>query len=100
MMTVVTIVTLTQGKEPEWDDAMAQRLDAAQSQPGWLGGQLAIPVDRLDQRAIIGTWETRAHWEAWHNDPAFRDTRERLEGLQAGASETRWYEVVKQQRPR
>jgi heme-degrading monooxygenase HmoA len=71
----------------------------ARDQPGWLGGQLAMPVDRLDQRVIIGTWETRAHWEAWHEDPAFTETRERLEGLQAEPSEMRWYEVVTEQRP-
>jgi heme-degrading monooxygenase HmoA len=99
MMTVVTVVTLKQGSEPEWDAAMRDRLEAARDQPGWLGGQLAMPVDRLDQRVIIGTWETRAHWEAWHEDPAFTETRERLEGLQAEPSEMRWYEVVTEQRP-
>ncbi len=94
MMTIVTVVTLKQGSEPEWDAAMRERLEAAKEQPGWLGGQLAMPIDRLDQRAIIGSWETRAHWEAWHDDPAFTETRERLEGLQAGPGEMRWYEVI------
>jgi heme-degrading monooxygenase HmoA len=94
MMTIVTIVTLKQGCEPEWDDVMRQRLEVAEDRPGWISGQLTIPVDRLDQRAIVGVWETRAHWEAWHADPAFQETRERLEGLQAAPSETRWYEVV------
>ena len=98
MMTIVTVVTLQQGSEPEWDAAMRERLDAAKDQPGWIAGQLVMPVDRLDQRGIIGTWETRAHWEAWHNDPAFTETRTRLEGLQDGLAETRWYEVVSEGR--
>ena len=98
-MTIVTLVTFEQGTEPEWDEVMQERLEAAKGQPGWIGGQLLMPVDRLDQRAIIGTWETRADWEAWHNDPAFAETRERLEGLQAEPSEVRWYEVLTKRQP-
>jgi heme-degrading monooxygenase HmoA len=98
-MTIVTVVTLQEGNEPEWDAAMRDRLEAAKGQPGWLGGQLAMPLDRLDQRAVIGTWETRAHWEAWHDDPAFAQTRDRLEGLQSQPPETRWFEVLADVQP-
>lgn len=94
MMTIISIVTLKQGSEPQWDAAMRERLDAARNQPGWIAAQLIMPIDRLDQRGIIGSWETRAHWEAWHNDPAFAETREQMDGLQVGPAETRWYEVV------
>ena len=93
-MTIVTRVLVKQGNEPEWDRAMRERLDAAKGQPGWKGGQLLIPVDRLDARVIIGTWETRAHWEAWHNEPAFAETRERLDGLLQAPGEPQWYEVI------
>ena len=76
MMTIVTHVTLREGCEPEWDAAMRERLDAAKNQPGWIGGQLLIPLDRLDKRMIVGTWETRAAWDAWHQDPTFcRDSQ-------------------------
>lgn len=98
-MTIVTVVTLQEGNEPEWDAAMRDRLEAAKGQPGWLGGQLAMPLDRLDQRAVIGTWETRAHWEAWHDDPAFAQTRDRLEGLQSQPPKTRWFEVLADVQP-
>lgn len=98
-MTIVTVVTLQEGNEPEWDAAMSDRLEAAKGQPGWLGGQLAMPLDRLDQRAVIGTWETRAHWEAWHDDPAFAQTRDRLEGLQSQPPVTRWFEVLADVQP-
>ena len=94
MMTVVTLVTLQRGSEPEWDAAMRDRFAGARHQPGWLGGQLCMPLDRLDQRLIIGTWETRAHWEAWHTDPAFAETRERLDGLHAVPATMSWHEVV------
>ena len=57
-----------------------------------------IPTPGPGDPVIIGTWETRAHWEAWHEDPAFTETRERLEGLQAEPSEMRWYEVISEQR--
>ena len=94
MMTIVTRVTLKVGTEPEWDAAMRERLEAAKDQPGWIGGQLVIPLDRLDQRVIIGTWQTRADWEAWHTDEAFTETRKRLEGLESSPSEQWWHEVI------
>ena len=98
MMTIVTHVTLREGAEPEWDDVMRERLLAAREQPGWGGGQLLMPLDRLNRRVIVGTWQTRAHWEAWHNDPTFADTRRRLQGLEAKASEEWWHEVIEEVR--
>ena len=94
MMTIVTRVTLRQGSEPEWDDAMRQRLAAAKDQPGWIGGQLLMPLDRLDQRVIVGVWQSRADWEAWHAEETFRATRARLEGLEAAPGEHAWHEVL------
>lgn len=94
MMTVITRVALKEGTEPEWDQAMQDRLNAAHERPGWVAGQLVMPVESLNERMIIGTWKTRADWEAWHNDEAFRETRERLEGLQEKPNETTWHEVI------
>lgn len=94
MMTIVTHVTLREGTEPEWDAAMRERLEAAKGQAGWVGGQLLIPLQSLNKRVILGTWETRADWEAWHADEAFRETRLRLEGLEDGTPEVWWHEVV------
>jgi heme-degrading monooxygenase HmoA len=59
MMTIVTHVKLKEGAAPEWDEAMRERLEAARDQPGWVGGELAMPLDNLNGRVIIGTWETR-----------------------------------------
>ena len=98
MMTVITHVTLTPGREPEWDAAMRDRLETARDKEGWVGNQLVIPLDAPNERTVIGTWTTRAAWEAWHSDEAFLETRERMEGLQEGASETTWYEVVSEER--
>jgi heme-degrading monooxygenase HmoA len=94
MMTVVTQVTLKQGREPEWDAAMRERLSAAQGRPGWVGGQLLIPLDEHNKRTIVGTWQSRADWEAWHEDATFAETRRQMDGLQEGHSEMTWYEVV------
>ena len=94
MMTVVTHVTLKSGCEPEWDAAMRERLAAAGEKPGWVGGQLLIPLDGHNKRAVIGTWESRADWETWHEDERFIETRKRMDGLQEGRSEMAWYEVV------
>jgi hypothetical protein len=35
---------------------MRERLEAARNQPGWVAGQVAIPIDALAERVIIGTW--------------------------------------------
>ena len=94
MMTIVTRVRLKEGSEPRWDAAMRERLEAARSQPGWVAGQLVMPIGALDERVILGTWQTRADWEAWHTDPKFRETRQRLEGLEATPPEEWWHEVV------
>jgi heme-degrading monooxygenase HmoA len=94
MMTVITRVDLRAGAEQEWDEAMRERIDAAHGQEGWVGGQLLIPVEGQNQRVIVGTWQTREDWKAWHDDPAFKETRERLEGCQEGPDQMEWFEVV------
>ena len=99
MMTVVTYVTLQQGTEPEWDAAMRERLAAAKTQPGFVRGQLLLPLDGLNKRVIIGTWDTRAAWEAWHGDAAFVETRKRIEGLEAQPSDQWWHEVILDMQP-
>jgi heme-degrading monooxygenase HmoA len=94
MMTIVTTVTLKQDGVAQWDRAMHTRVRAAQDRPGWVGVQLLRPVDNPLRRAIIGTWQSREDWAAWHDDETFRETREHLAGLEDGASETIWYDVV------
>lgn len=98
MMTVITHVSLKPGAEPEWDQAMQDRLGAARGRAGWVGGQLLIPVNGLNRRAIVGTWMSRAEWEAWHEDEAFQQTRQRMEGLQEAPGEMQWFEVVTEAR--
>ena len=82
----------------EWDAAMYERLSAARDQPGWIGGQLLRATNDRLLRTIVGTWDSREAWESWHDEGAFRETRERLEGLQARPSETAWYEVIEERR--
>jgi heme-degrading monooxygenase HmoA len=98
-MTVMTHVALRdESAAQEWDSAMYARLNAAHGQAGWIGGQLLRSANDRTLRTIVGTWDTREDWEAWHNEEAFRETRERLEGLQSRPAETTWYEVVEDQR--
>jgi heme-degrading monooxygenase HmoA len=94
MMTIVTHVTLKDGTEPDWDAVMRERLQTAREQPGWIGGQLLMPLDGPNRRVIIGHWQTRAHWEAWHADPKFTATRRRLDGLEAAPAKEYWHEVI------
>jgi heme-degrading monooxygenase HmoA len=100
-MTLITHHALRdEAAAQEWDTAMYQRLTAARDQPGWIGGQLLRAVNDRTLRTLVGTWESREHWEAWHEEAAFRETREHLEGLQSRPSETTWYEVVEERRSR
>lgn len=94
MMTVITHVSLKPGSEPDWDQAMRERLSAAQAQGGCVSAQLLMPLDGMSLRVIVGTWSTRADWEAWHNDPAFQETRERMEGLREKPDDMQWFEVL------
>jgi heme-degrading monooxygenase HmoA len=94
MLTVITRLTLNEGAEEEWDTTMNDRLRAAEDQPGWIGGQLLKPLEQPRERVIVGTWQSREHWENWHDEPAFRQTRERLDGLQTGPAEMVWHEAV------
>jgi heme-degrading monooxygenase HmoA len=94
MMTIVTHVHLKEGAGPDWDAAMRTRLSAAKKRPGWVGGQLLRPAEKPDRRVIVGTWRTRADWEAWHHDPQFTETRRRLDGLETAPAEHWWHDVV------
>jgi heme-degrading monooxygenase HmoA len=96
MVTIVTHIELKAGAEREWDRTMHERLRAAEGRPGWVAGQLLRPVDTPHARVIVGTWESREAWEAWHEDAAFRDTRKRLDGLEAKPAQEWWHEVVEE----
>jgi len=94
MMTIVTHVHLREGAGRDWDAAMHTRLSAARKASGWVGGQLLRPADKPDRRVIVGTWRARANWEAWHHDPKFAETRQRLNGLESAPAEHWWHDVV------
>lgn len=95
MMTVMTETTLKRGQEPQWDEAYQRRAEAAPSQDGWVSLQLLIPLDAPDKRVVLGTWQTRADWEAWHNSKVFLETRKQMDAAEeAEDRQERWYEVV------
>jgi heme-degrading monooxygenase HmoA len=98
MMTVVTHVRIKEGQEPAWDEAYGERVRAARDQPGFVAVQLCIPVDAMNERVIIGTWESRADWEAWHNAEPFLETRRRLEDVDEKRKSIWWHEVVLEER--
>lgn len=47
-----------------------------------------------DKRVIVGTWQSRADWEALRQDPTFTATAARLDALQAELSGPQWHEVI------
>jgi heme-degrading monooxygenase HmoA len=100
MMTVVTTTRVRPGGEAEWDAAVRARFDSARERPGWISGQLLTSDDESSTRVIVGTWESREDWEAWHADPAFLDQRATLERLEEGDSQVAWFRVVADARSR
>ncbi|MFC9839056.1 antibiotic biosynthesis monooxygenase family protein [Rhodococcus sp. NPDC127530] len=94
MMTIVTRVTLRAEGVHQWDRVMHARLEAAREKPGWVSAQLLKGVDQPLERAIVGVWNSKKDWAAWHHDETFRATREQLAGLEDCAAESTWFEVV------
>jgi len=94
VMTVITTMRIPAGAEEDWDSLINQRFESAHGRPGWISGQLLTPTDSPDTRLIVGTWRSRDDWEAWHDDPAFLDQRDKLASVHAQQDATAWYEVV------
>jgi heme-degrading monooxygenase HmoA len=94
MESVITRVVVNEGAESEWEAVMRDRMTAAESFPGWIGGSILAPEEGRNARLIFGLWETRADWERWHDAPAFRDTAEPLQSLERDAGTPTWYEVA------
>jgi heme-degrading monooxygenase HmoA len=94
MMTIISETTIEPGQEPVWDRAYRERIEDAPNQGGWISTQLLIPLDAPNKRLVVGTWQSRADWEAWHTTEVFRRTREQLDAVQQTAEPERWYEVV------
>jgi heme-degrading monooxygenase HmoA len=94
MESVITRVVLNNGSAPDWEAVMRDRMTAAETSPGWIGGSILTPEGDADARVIVGLWESRDSWQQWHEDPAFRDTAERLNGLERDAGKPTWHQVV------
>jgi heme-degrading monooxygenase HmoA len=94
MMTIVSHVKIKPGQEPAWDAAIRERIEAAKQQPGFVSVQLCSPAEAMNERVIIGTWETRADWAAWHGTEEFQRTRAQLEEPDAKKRREWWHEVV------
>jgi heme-degrading monooxygenase HmoA len=94
MEAVITRVVVKEGARSEWETVMRERMTAAESSEGWIGGSILGPEDDVHARTIVGLWETRNAWERWHEDPAFRETAERLKDLESDAGTATWHEVV------
>lgn len=94
MMTIITRVKLRAGSTEQWDRAMHARVEAARGAKGWISAQLLNGVDEPLERAIVGVWESKDDWAAWHDDDAFRETRAQLRGVEERAQESVWFEVA------
>jgi heme-degrading monooxygenase HmoA len=94
MESVITRVVVNEGAEADWEAVMRDRMTAAESFDGWVGGSILAPEGEAGARIILGLWETRAAWAQWHDAPAFRETAERLQGLERDPGTASWNTVV------
>lgn len=94
MLTVITETELPGEIAGEWDETMEARLRAAESCGGWVSGQILRSLDDPHRRVIVGVWASREDWAAWHEAPAFQETRARLAELGARSGKTRWFETL------
>ncbi len=98
MVTVVTRVRIKDGREAEWDKVFGERAHAAREQDGFVFVQLCRPEASQSERVIVGTWERRESWEAWHTDEAFVETRRQLEEIDDEQAGSEWWDVVVEER--
>ena len=63
MEAVITRVVLDEGAEADWQATMRERMTAAESSDGWIGGSILSPEGQGTVRVIVGLWETRSDWE-------------------------------------
>lgn len=96
-MTVITETTIVSGQEPAWDQAYRERLADAPNQSGWVQLQLLIPLNAPNKRVVVGTWQTRADWEAWHATDVFKRTRQEMDKVEQSSGPDEWYEVMAQE---
>jgi heme-degrading monooxygenase HmoA len=94
MMTIITRVKLRAESTEQWDRAMHARVEAARGAKGWVSAQLLRGVEEDRERAIVGVWDSKDDWAAWHHDDAFQETREELSRVEERAQESVWFEVV------
>jgi heme-degrading monooxygenase HmoA len=98
MVTVVTKVRIKDGREGEWDEVFTERARAARDQDGFVFVQLCRPDGSRGERVVVGTWQTRDDWEAWHTDETFLETRRQLEEIPDENEGTEWWDVVVEER--
>ena len=98
MVTVVTHVHVKDGREKEWDEVFSKRLQTAREQKGFEFVQLCQPDGAPNERVIVGTWQTHDDWESWHQAPEFVETRHELEKMDDESGQSRWYNVVFEER--
>jgi heme-degrading monooxygenase HmoA len=98
MVTVVTRVRIKDGREAEWDKVFGERAQAARDQDGFVFVQLCRPEGSQSERVVVGTWESRDNWEAWHTDEAFVETRRQLEEIDDEQAGSEWWDVVVEER--
>jgi quinol monooxygenase YgiN len=69
-------------------------LAVASRQQGFLGVELAVPVDDEDRAVIVGSWASPEHYERWLAGPLSGQLLDQIEELLSEPPESHVYRVA------
>ena len=97
----VLLFSILPGRRDEFVARFARLkvLRRASSDPGFLGGQLLVPVDRADEALVTADWESPEAYQGWLDNPVRAEIQAELGPLLAATPEPRVYEVVEDAAP-
>jgi heme-degrading monooxygenase HmoA len=93
MHVVLGRVSIRADSASEWDSQWLERAEGARRFPGWKGAELLVPVDRPNERVIVGWWATREDFDHWRSSSEWESGEEQLRQHQLGSPEIEWHEV-------
>jgi len=81
MITVANRIFVHADYAAALETAFRNRARQVDQMPGFVSNQVLRPTRPGDPYIVLTTWESQAHFEAWLNSEAFRQSHARLGGL-------------------
>ncbi len=83
----INAIEVPEGSGPELEKRFAQRANAVENSPGFLGFQLLRPVQGDNRYFVVTHWDSEESFQAWRTGPAVAaHAGERRNPVSTGAS--------------